>query len=119
MRKIKAMYIVNSIISFKKLLSGSSKFDVDLYWDLFDYSLELYKANDKIMAIRQEIIKNNKEEEEAIKKLKDLFNKEFDINFNIPVINKNKIDTKSVSPDDLVVLINNQIISIEQDTEKE
>lgn len=118
MRKIKAEYIFGGVIALKKLMSGSSKFGIDLYWNLFDYALEIYKANDKINVIRQEIIKEGSEEGK-IGKLEKLSNKEFEINFDIPIIKRSQIDTRQVSPDDLAVLVNNQLIKIEKDEIKE
>lgn len=114
MSKIKAGYIFGGVMALKRLMTGCSKFDLDTYWILFDYALEIYKANDKITAMRQEIIKNS-DELMTIKKLDKLSDKEFDITIPPPTVKRSQIDTKRVSPDDLAILVSNNLIIIDKD----
>lgn len=114
MSKIRADYVFGGVMALKRLMTGCSKFDVDTYWNLFDYAIEIYSANDKINTMRQEIIKDN-DDTSAKRKLDELSNKEFDITIPTPVVKRSQIDTKKVTPDDLAILVNNNLLVIEKD----
>lgn len=117
--RIRADYIYNGAMALKKLISGSSKFDVNLFWKLFDYSKAIYEAYEKISKIRVDILANSGTNSDKAAKLVKLSEKLVDVPIDKPVIKRSQIDLSKVTPDDLIMLVNNELICIDNDNDND